>query len=200
MEPGSLLGLPFPLTWLREPERWEIDAGALTIQAGRQTDWFIDPAGNAEPALNAPALVGPVGGDFMLQARVSVEFGATFDAGVLMLHADDRCWAKLCFELSPQGLPMVVSVVTRETSDDCNSRVVDSGADLWLRVARLGAAFAFHSSSDRQHWELVRYFGLPAASVSVGFEAQSPIGEGCSATFADIGFEPRRLADLRSGL
>jgi regulation of enolase protein 1 (concanavalin A-like superfamily) len=199
MEPGSLLGLPFQLTWLRKPERWEIDAGALTIQAGRQTDWFIDPAGDLPPMLNAPALVGAIAGDFMLQARVSVDFGATFDAGVLMLHADDRCWAKLCFELSPQGLPMVVSVVTREHSDDCNSRTVD-GADLWLRVARLGAAFAFHSSSDGHQWELVRYFDLPGASVSVGFEAQSPLGEGCVATFSDIGFTPGRLADLRSGV
>src|SRR5471032_211863 len=147
MEPGSLLGLPFPLTWLRVPERWEIAAGALTIQAGGQTDWFVDPAGEAEPMLNAPALVGAVAGDFTLQARISVEFGSTFDAGVLMLHADDRCWAKLCFELSPQGLPMVVSVVTRGSSDDCNSRIVEGGG-LWLRVARLGAAFAFHSSSD----------------------------------------------------
>jgi uncharacterized protein len=199
MEPGSLLGLPFALTWLRKPERWDIDAGALTIEAGRQTDWFVDPAGDLEPMLNAPALVGAVAGDFMLQARISVEFGATFDAGVLMLHADDHCWAKLCFELSPQGLPMVVSVVTRGISDDCNSRTVD-GTDLWLRVARLGAAFAFHSSSDGHRWDLVRSFGLPAANVSVGFEAQSPLGEGCAATFAEIGFDPSRLADLRSGL
>jgi regulation of enolase protein 1 (concanavalin A-like superfamily) len=199
MEPGSLLGLPFPLTWLREPERWEIAAGALTIQAGRQTDWFVDPAGEAEPMLNAPALVGAVAGDFTLQARISVEFGSTFDAGVLMLHADDRCWAKLCFELSPQGLPMVVSVVTRGSSDDCNSRIVEGG-ELWLRVARLGAAFAFHSSSDGRRWELVRHFGLPAESVSVGFEAQSPLGEGCAATFADVGFKPGRLADLRNGV
>jgi uncharacterized protein len=199
MEPGSLLGLPFALTWLREPERWEIDTGALTIRAGRRTDWFIDPAGELEPMLNAPALVGAVAGDFMLQARVSVEFGATFDAGVLMLHAADRCWAKLCFELSPQGLPMVVSVVTRDHSDDCNSRTVDAG-ELWLRVARLGSAFAFHSSSDGTQWDLVRYFGLPQADVSVGFEAQSPLGAGCAATFAGIGFTPSRLADLRSGV
>lgn len=199
MEPGSLLGLTFPLNWLREPERWEIDAGALTIHAGRQTDWFVDPAGAAAPMLNAPALVGAVAGDFILQARVSVDFGATFDAGVLMLYADDRCWAKLCFELSPQGLPMVVSVVTREHSDDCNSRTVD-GADLWLRVSRLGSAFAFHSSSDGHRWELVRHFGLTQANVSVGFEAQSPLGEGCAATFTGIRFEPARLADIRSGV
>ena len=193
------LDLPFELAWLSEPQRWNIAAGTLTIEAGPKTDWFVDPAGDGEPALNAPALVGAVAGDFILSAHVSVTFGATFDAGVLMLHADERCWAKLCFERSPQGRPMVVSVVTREYSDDCNSVVVDDD-NLWLRVARLGTAYAFHASTDGRHWQLVRYFGLPAADVSVGFEAQSPFGEGCTATFADITFEQRRLADLRSGL
>ena len=33
----------------------------------------------------------------------------------------------------------------------------------------------------------------------VGFEAQSPTGEGCVVTFEDIRFEARRLADLRGG-
>lgn len=199
MEPGLLLGLPFELSWLREPKSWSIVRRALTIEAGPQTDWFVDPAGEARPVLNAPALVGAVGGDFILSARVSVVFGATFDAGVLMLHFGDRCWAKLCLERSPEGRPMMVSVVTREHSDDCNSTVVDHD-EVWLRVARLGAAYAFHSSTDRRLWQLVRYFSLPAQDVSVGFEAQSPLGEGCTATFADITFEQRRLADLRSGL
>ena len=149
--------------------------------------------------LNAPALVGAVAGDFMLQARVSVGFGATFDAGVLMLHADDRCWAKLCFELSPQELPMVVSVVTRGHSDDCNSRTstAPSSGCAWRAWVPLLPSTA---RADGKRWELVRYFGLPAESVSVGFEAQSPLGEGCAATFADIGFTPGRLADLRSGV
>ena len=56
-------------------------------------------------------------------------------------------WAKLCFEYSPQREPMVVSVVTRGLSDDCNSFVVD-GATVWLRIARVGSAFAFHASTD----------------------------------------------------
>src|ERR1700704_1626591 len=125
MDPRSLRGLPFELAWLSDPERWTIAAGKLTIVAGPQTDWFIDPAGDKDPVVNAPALVGAVDGDFMLSARVSVDFRETFDAGVLMLHANDGCWAKLCLERSPEGRPMVVSVVTRQLSDDCNSSVLD---------------------------------------------------------------------------
>ena len=146
-----------------------------------------------------PALVGPAEGDYLLGARVTVDFEATFDAGVLMLYADERRWAKLCFELSPDRKPMVVSVVTRGDSDDCNSFAVD-GASVWLRIARMGKAFAFHASSDGERWELVRHFSLGGdVEPEIGFEAQSPTGDGCSATFDRIRFEPSRLADLRSG-
>jgi uncharacterized protein len=196
---GSPLGLPFELTWLSEPQAWSTGEGRLTIAAGPKTDWFVDPAGDARPVVNAPALVGSAAGDFIFSAHVSVEAAATFDAGVLMLHASESCWAKLCLERSPAGRPMVVSVVTQGHSDDCNSAVLEHES-AWLRVARLGAAYAFHVSTDGQRWQLVRYFRLPAPSASIGFEAQSPLGEGCTATFAEIRFEHHRLEDLRGGL
>src|SRR5437764_8045062 len=109
-------------SWLRPPAAWSVEHGALSISAGPKTDWFADPAG-AEPALNAPALVGrPPDEDFTLVARVRIDAASTFDAGVLFVHGDDTTWAKNCLELSPQGQPMIVSVVTRGVSDDCNSQ------------------------------------------------------------------------------
>jgi hypothetical protein len=94
---------------------------------------------------------------------------------------------------------MVVSVVTRGVSDDCNSFSVDRDA-LRLRVARLGQAFAFHASTDAETWRLVRYFALePGVDPRVGFLAQSPRGAGCLVRFEDISFLPGRLADIRSG-
>jgi hypothetical protein len=74
---------------------------------------------------NAPAaLFLPPDQDFSLRVRVTVDFGATYDAGVLCVYAQDQTWANLCFEYSPQNQPMIVSVVTRGASDDCNSVVV----------------------------------------------------------------------------
>lgn len=195
----SLADLPFDLDWLVPPADWSYVDGTLTIDAGPKTDWFVDPSGNAEPVSNAPALVGNPEGEFMLSARVTVDFSGTFDAGVLVLRANDRTWAKLCFEYSPQAEPTVVSVVTREVSDDCNSFVVDGNA-VWLRVSRLGHAVAFHASTDGLRWRLVRHFTLgPVDSLAVGFHAQSPQGDGCRAIFDEIRFESRRLTDLRSG-
>jgi hypothetical protein len=177
--------------------------GALTLTAAAGTDLFIDPAAtDLEDLPDAGRFAGlPPAGDFTLAARVSVEFGSMYDAGVLLLHARERHWAKLCFEYSPQLVPTAVTVVTRGTSDDCNSFEVD-GATLWLRITRTGAAWAFHASADGAWWRLLRYFSLTgdaADLVRVGFLAQSPAGEGCAATFDQISFRPGAPKNLRDG-
>ena len=194
----DLAGFPAPLEWDSAPVDWSAAEGALAVEAGPRTDVFVDP-GDGTETLSAPRLLGRVEGDYSLSARVTVEFRSDYDAGVLLLWMHERLWAKLCFELSPQGEPMVVSVVTCGVSDDCNSFVVDGNA-VGLRVARLGQAFAFHASIDAQTWRLLRHFALePGAEPRVGFLAQSPRGDGCSVRFEEISFMPGRLSDIRSG-
>jgi regulation of enolase protein 1 (concanavalin A-like superfamily) len=186
------------LRWLGEPAPAQVEPNAVELIAGPATDWFIDPGG-AAPILDAPALVGPPTGDFLLSARVAVGFASAFDAGALVLFGDERAWAKLCFECSPELEPMVVSVVTRGVSDDCNSFVVDAD-HVWLRVARIGSAFAFHASTDGTGWRLVRHFALPVTdTLLVGFEAQSPLGSGCTASFTHVRYDAMTLSELRSG-
>ncbi|MBF0689261.1 MAG: DUF1349 domain-containing protein [Cellulomonas sp.] len=186
---------------------WVVDdvPGTVRVTAPPRTDVFLDPrdgiSSDSEGVLNAPTLLGtPPAGDFQLTARVTVDFAATFDAGVLLLHVDDRHWGKLCFEYSPDGVPLIVSVVTRGVSDDANGFAVD-GNQVWLRVSRIGAAYAYHASLDGTRWSLVRHFALddPQGAVTVGFEGQSPTGEGCAVTFDRISFTPTRLGDLRDG-
>ena len=195
--PVQLNSLPMPFTWLRTPAVWNLEDG-LTIDAPPTSDWFIDPGG-AVSVTNAPALLGrPPDDDFTLLARVHLDATATFDAGVLFVYADDTTWAKLCLERSPDGRMMIVSVVTRGTSDDCNSHTVD-GNIAWLRASRFSSAFAFHASRDGKRWELVRHFGLPTSDVQIGFEVQSPTGDGCRAIFADVAYANRQLTELRDG-
>ncbi|WP_320780576.1 DUF1349 domain-containing protein [Streptomyces sp. CRN 30] len=197
--------LPFPLA-PSEGAAWETDpaSGALRVTARPRSDIFIDPADGttdeARTVLDAVTLLGrPPAGDFRLSARVRVDFAAAYDAGVLLLWTDERHWAKLCFEHSPQGEPMVVSVVTRGVSDDANAFVVD-GDSVWLRVSRVGRAFAYHASTDGTDWRMIRYFALDdTGGALVGFEAQSPTGEGCAVAFDDIRFTRERLTDLRDG-
>jgi uncharacterized protein len=202
----DLPGVPFPF----EPSTdgvWRVDggSGALTATALPHSDIFIDPGAdatlNAESMLNAATLLGqPPAGDFQLSARVTVDFAATYDAGVLLLWADERHWGKLCFEFSPDGEPMVVSVVTRGVSDDANAFVVPDRT-VWLRVSRIGRVYGYHASTDGQRWRMIRAFALDdePGRHRIGFEAQSPTGEGCAVTFDRIRFAPERLTDLRDG-
>jgi regulation of enolase protein 1 (concanavalin A-like superfamily) len=129
-----------------------------------------------------------------------VGFAATFDAGVLLLWLDERHWGKLCFEFSPAGEPMIVSVVCRGVADDANAFTVP-GRSAWLRVSRVGRAYAYHASLDGEAWQMIRFFSLSddMSGDRIGFEGQSPTGEGCAVTFDQIRFVPGRLADLRDG-
>ncbi|MEN3609627.1 DUF1349 domain-containing protein [Plantactinospora sp. ZYX-F-223] len=196
------LGLPTPLDWEVAPPDWARDGiTGLTVSAPAQTDLFVDPAGG-EPVLSAPRLLTAAPeGDFQFSARVRVGFADSYDAGCLLLYSGPRHWAKLAYERSPQGAAMVVSVISRDVSDDANGFVVDDAAPLWLRISRLGPAWAFHASTDGTWWEFVRHFRLdPAATpLRFGLSAQSPTGAGCPVWFDQISFSATRLADLRDG-
>ncbi|MEU8233193.1 DUF1349 domain-containing protein [Actinoplanes sp. NPDC048967] len=198
--------LPFPVT-ASPPQVWRHDhaTGSVIAAAPAHTDLYINPGGadaaDAETMLNAATLLGlPPAGDFQFSARVSVDFRAQYDAGVLLLWADERHWGKFCFEFSPASAPMVVSVVTRGVSDDANAFTVEDHV-VWLRVSRIDRSYAYHASVDGATWQLVRVFHLgdDIAGHRIGFEAQSPTGDGCTVTFDRVSFEPRRLADLRDG-
>jgi hypothetical protein len=198
--------LPFPVA-PSHPRVWRRDeqADALIADAPAHTDLYINPAGehsgDAESMLTAATLLGtPPTGDFQLSAQVTVDFSAQFDAGVLLIWVDERHWAKFCFEFSPAAEPMVVSVVTRDLSDDANAFVVPDQS-VWLRVSRVDHVYAFHASTNGQTWCLIRVFTLGEVldRHMIGFEAQSPTGDGCVVTFDHIRFTPERLADLRDG-
>jgi regulation of enolase protein 1 (concanavalin A-like superfamily) len=94
---------------------------------------------------------------------------------------------------------MIVSVVTRDVSDDCNSVVVGDYS-VYLRVYRRSEVFAFHYSLDGHYWHFVRYFTMgDLGQLRMGFSAQSPTGQGCKVDFSEILYTPRILSDLRNG-
>lgn len=180
------------------PEAWSTTTSELTGRAPARTDLFTDPL--SDRTLNsAPMLLFPTTGDFLLEAEVEVGFSSTFDAGVLLLWQDEDHWAKLCYEYSPQSQPMVVSVVTRGASDDCNSIAMQDHR-IHLRVGRRGPGCVFHYSTDGSYWHMVRAFRLNEGPMQAGFLVQSPTGEGCTVTFRNIRYRQETLGALRSGV
>lgn len=198
-------GLPFDLHAVGD-DVWDTTVSGVVVGlAPSGTDLYVNPGGtsssDAASMSNAPRLLGSPGvGDFQLRARVTVDFAGTFDAGVLLLWVDGTHFAKFCFEVSPQNEPMVVSVVTRGVSDDANAFTVD-GSSVWLRVSRIGQVYALHASLDGRDWVMVRVFSLTPSVDDhlVGFEVQSPMGEGCRVRFDDISFARETLGDFRNG-
>lgn len=196
----TLRYLPSELEFVNAPTEWRVEnENELFLCAGAKTDWFVDPSSDTR-ADNAPAALFKTRAEnFLLSARVQVDFASTFDAGVLQIRVRDDVWGKLCFEYSPQKQPMVVSVVTRGVSDDCNAVPIESNV-VYLRVARIGGAFVFHYSLDGTFWNFVRHFSLgDVDELRVGFSAQSPTGERCAAKFSEIAYQERRVGDLRNG-
>lgn len=202
----KIVGIPFELT-TKHPESWSFDESTSTLNALAlpHSDFYINPAGgesiDAESLSNATTLLGtPPSGDFQFISRINVGFKSLFDAGVLMIWIDETHWVKFCFEFSPAKKPMVVSVLTSGLSDDSNAFTVD-GEEIWYRIARQGHVYALHSSFDGIAWELIRVFslGLDTSHHLLGFEAQSPTGDGCAISFDQIQFKSERLIDFRDG-
>lgn len=196
----KLSALPNVLTCNNEPKLLETNGvNTLSMAAGPQTDWFYDPAGRKHSS-NAPvALFSPPDESCLLSAKVMVGFNSTFDAGVLFIYADDERWAKLCLEYAPTDKPMVVSVVTRGKSDDCNSVYIDDNS-IYLRLYRQGDRLAFHYSEDSEYWHMVRHFTIEGLqNVRLGFSVQAPTGEGCQVEFSEINYRAGELSDIRNG-
>ena len=189
-------GVPGDLQWRNAPVRWHVEHGSeLTIVSGKDTDWFVDPF-DGSIHNSAPMLLFVPANDYVFNAKVKVGFNTKWDAGALMVWADEHHWAKLSFELSPTKQPTLVTVVTRGLSDDCNS-VPISGDTVYLQIAKSGPAYVFYYSSDGKKWEIVRVFSLgEGLKPKVGFESQSPAGQGTEVVFSEIHYTAKKIGNI----
>jgi regulation of enolase protein 1 (concanavalin A-like superfamily) len=192
-------GIPEPLTWKNAPAAWHIEKQrTLTVSSGPKTDWFVDPF-DGKVSKSAPILLFTPAENFVLSARVRVRFKSKWDAGALMLWADDHHWVKLAFELSPDEKPILVTVVTRGESDDANASSV-AGDSVYLQIARSGPTYVLYSSMDGRKWSILRTFRLETdLKVQVGFESQSPDGSGSEAVFTDVRYTPEKIKNIYTG-
>ena len=197
-EQPAITGVPGSLAWQNAPVTWHVEhSSELTIRSGKETDWFVDPFDSTVHS-TAPILLFMPADDYVLSTKVKVNFNTKWDAGALMVWADDHHWAKLSFELSPSKQPTMVTVVTRGLSDDCNSMAI-SGNTIYLQIAKSGPAYVFYSSTDGKVWQILRVFSLgDGLKARVGFESQSPAGDGTDVVFSEIHYSTRKIANIYS--
>ena len=172
----------------------------IQFSAPSQTDLFYSPDGDY--VINkSPRLLFKPDSNFILSAKIQLDFKSKWDAGDLIIYNDDRHWAKFCFESDFKDQPRVVSVVCNNLADDCNSMAVNKN-ELYYRI--VGSTkehkFGLFYSEDGKSWFPIRIFALDKIdNVRIGFSVQSPSGKGCTANFSEIHFQGKRTFDWWKG-
>jgi len=191
-------GLPKPASWINAPLAWEQTPTGMVVVAGPKTDKYNSPDGS-NVSDTAPRLLFDADKDFIFSAGVSHAFASVWDSGGLIVEADPTHWFKLNFERDYTGARRIVSVVTRDYSDDSNA--MELAADIaYLEVAKRDDAFYLFVSKDGANWYLLRAFNVKAAGpLKVGLIAQSPAGNQAKVIFSDIRYSATRINDIWKG-
>ena len=185
--------------WINKPENFSFEEGTLLVEAPAKSDFFINPV-DGQKSSTAPVLYLPVSGDFVSVARVSPDLSGVWNAAALMVFIDDTNWIKFAFENSDATGPSIVSVTTRESSDDANGAVLSDQEEIWLKLIRKGNNYAMHWSTDGRDYKMARLSAMPEAdTIKLGLEAQCPAGEGALHTFNYFSLERISINDLRTG-
>jgi regulation of enolase protein 1 (concanavalin A-like superfamily) len=190
--------IPYPLSWENKPVSFTISSTTINIEAGEKTDMFRDPNVTYNTD-NAPKLSFTPAKNFVLTAGIEHHFVSKWDGGAIVLKADNLNWIKFCFEKDYTGQHRVVSVVTNNISDDCNS-VAINGDKVFYKIAKADNVITLYYSTDNKKWFLIRHLQFSAKGpLHLGFMAQSPTGKNCKVTFSDITYSNRKIKDPYTG-
>jgi regulation of enolase protein 1 (concanavalin A-like superfamily) len=186
--------VPFDLFWENNPASYTVKNNELRIVAGAKTDMFRDPNVTYNTD-NAPKLLFRPDNDFVLTASIEQAFTSKWDGGALVLKQDSLNWIKFCFEKDYTGARRVVSVVTKNISDDCNSVKMASNK-VFYKIAKADNVITLYYSTDGSKWFLIRHFQFDTTgNFYLGFLAQSPTGNRCEVTFSNISYKAKKIKD-----
>ena len=188
----NIASIPKPLSWENHPIDFKADKNSITITAGENTDMYRAPdfSWNTD---NAPQLLFDADEDFVLTASIKHDFKNKWDAGALVIKEDSLNYVKYCFEKDYEGAKRVVSVVTQNFSDDCNSMAVNQDK-IFYRVTKAGNFIMLFYSENGKNWYMVRALRMNLkGKVKAGFLAQSPNGKINTVTFSDIKYEVKKV-------
>jgi len=178
-----------------------VEDGKVVLKSNAKCDNFNDPDGKLTNS-TAPVLLSRVDNakPFTFTAKVTPTFLETYDAGAMYVYVDENSWVKFAFERDERMRTRIVSVRTIGTSDDNNHDVVNS-ASVYMRISSDTKTIGYYYSLDKENWQLVRlYRNDYPAEIWVGVSAQSPLGNGTSATFEECSLTEGSIRDFRMGI
>lgn len=191
--------IPYGLRWSNKPISHSVNANSLTIVAGEKTDMFRDPNVSYNTD-NAPKLLFQPADNFVLTASIQHSFLNKWDGGAIVLIEDSLNWIKFCFEKDYTGAKRVVSVVTKNISDDCNSLQIANNK-VFYKIAKADNVITLYASTDGKKWLLIRHLQFNNSKpLKLGFLAQSPTGKKCQVVFSNISYKEKKIVDPYTGL
>lgn len=193
-----IAGIPRGLFWENAPRNFTIKKDQIVIVAGEKTDMFRDPNVTYNTD-NAPKLLFVGDDNFVLTASIEHSFTSKWDGGAIIIREDSLHWIKFCFEKDYTGAKRVVSVVTKDISDDCNSEAMASGK-VYYKMAKAGNVVTLYCSPNGKKWLLVRHLQFDTRKgFKLGFLAQSPAGARCEVKFSEIQYQVKKIKDPYTG-
>ena len=194
----KIKAIPHTLFWENQPLKFSAQSDWIQITAGPKTDMFRDPNVTYNTD-NAPKLLFHADENFVLSASIEHAFKNKWDGGAIIIRRDSMNWIKFCFEKDYTGAKRVVSVVTKNISDDCNSIRINTN-QVFYKVAKAGNVITLYSSADGIGWYLIRHLQFDAPDgLEVGFLAQSPTGGRCEVKFSHIKYQVKKINDPYTG-
>ena len=189
-----LTSIPHGLFWENTPKSFSVHGNQFVIVAGKETDMFRDPNVTYNTD-NAPKLLFEGDDNFVLTASIEHAFTNKWDGGAIVIKQDSLNWIKFCFEKDYTGAKRVVSVVTKNISDDCNSVEMNANK-VYYKVAKADNVITLYCSTDGIKWYLIRHLQFDAhKGFKIGFLAQSPTGEHCEVKFSNIVYNIKKIKD-----
>ena len=190
--------IPFPLVLENKAKSVLVKNNEIIMTAGANTDMFRDPNVTYNTD-NAPKLLFQPDQDFVLTVAIEHSFKYKWDGGAIVIKADSMNWVKFCFEKDYLLKRRVVSVVTKNVSDDCNSLEI-AGNKVFYKMAKADNVITLYCSTDNKNWFLVRHLQMDLPkSFQIGFLAQSPTGKECRVRFSSIKYVAKKIKDPYAG-
>jgi uncharacterized protein len=190
----KIKSIPGAMFWENQPQKFLQLNNEIVITAGEKTDMFRDPNVTYNTD-NAPKLLFQADENFVLTASIQHAFANKWDGGAIVIKQDSLNWIKFCFEKDYTGSKRVVSVVTKNISDDCNSVEIKTNK-VFYKVAKADNVITLYYSTEGIKWFLVRHLQFDTdKNFRVGFLAQSPTGKKCEVKFSNITYQAKKIRD-----
>ena len=176
--------------------------GKIEITSGAETDFFIEPGTPPYDKSNAPLLLKTVDNTkpFTFSFKTTPVLNVKYDAGMAFIFIDNKSWLKFAFEADERMNKRLVTVKTKDFSDDNNHDAVNSPS-VYLKISSDTKVVGFYYSIDGKVWQLVRVFKNEyTPELKNGIGAQSPVGKGNKAVFEDLQFSQQSVKDFRMGI